>query len=260
MEKRSQEEAATKVNSLYSFFTAIRFLTVVPIHWKFSADQHLYQKSLYFFPVIGLLIGICGALSATFISPYFPQQVVVILALVYLAGITGCLHLDGLADSADGLLSAREKDTILVIMKDSRSGAMGVAVMVFVLLGKYAALSALSPAEFVLALCVMPLGGRCAIVFSMAILTYARPEGGLGNFFYSKNARLAALVAGLSLCLPIFFAGWLFSLKIWVAVLLTLIFFSQLCKARIGGATGDTLGAVCELTELAVAVGITLHF
>jgi adenosylcobinamide-GDP ribazoletransferase len=103
----------------------------------------------------------------------------------------------------------------------------------------------------------MPLAGRCAIIFSMAILRYARAEGGLGKLFYSGSARWAAALAVLFLFLPVLFTGWPFIIKVWIGLFLSVLLFSRLCLARIGGATGDTLGAACELTEMAVAIAVT---
>jgi adenosylcobinamide-GDP ribazoletransferase len=242
------------------FCTALRFLTIVPISWRAEDDPQQFNKCLSFFPIVGALIGVVGYSGAYIAHFFFPQQVVTVLALIYLAFISGFLHLDGLSDSADGLLSSRPREDCLSIMKDSRAGAMGVIVVVCVMLAKYSALSSMDTQMFYLAIFFMPLAGRCAILFSMARLPYARPEGGLGLLFYSDSSKTAALAAFLALVIllvvlapsQLFFA--------LIAIMAVNLIFGRWCRLRLGGATGDTLGAICELTEAITALAFTASF
>ena len=240
--------------------TALRFLTLLPVSWRAADDLHQFKKCLVFFPVVGALIGAVGWLGTQMLLLFFPQQVVAVFALMYLAFISGFLHLDGLSDSADGLLSSRPREDCLRIMKDSRAGAMGVVVVVCVLLTKYSALSAMAPQTLCLAIFLMPLAGRSAILFSMATLPYARQEGGLGSLFYSDSSKTAALAALLALVILLAVFAPSMLIIIIVAVLATTIIFGRWCRNRLGGATGDTLGAVCELAEMITAVAFTASF
>ncbi|MBW6519791.1 MAG: adenosylcobinamide-GDP ribazoletransferase [Desulfoarculaceae bacterium] len=245
---------------LASFLAALRFLTIVPLTWRCEQDGRFFAASLVWFPVIGLLIGLTGAVLISCLMPFFPPPVVAMAAIVLLAAASGCLHLDGLADSGDGLLSARPRERILEIMRDSHTGAMGVIALVLVILGKFAALSSLATlgAPILIAtLIVMPLAGRCAIVLTMACLPYAREGEGLGRLFYSPSSRWAALWALVLLTAVLAWGGWRLVLPVLAAVALTVFLFSLWCRNKIGGATGDTLGAVCELTEMMVAVAMT---
>lgn len=240
--------------------TAIRFLTIVPVFWRAEDDPHQFNKCLPFFPVVGAIIGAVGYLGTYISLLFFPQQVVAVVSLIYLAFISGFLHLDGLADSADGLLSSRPREDCLNIMKDSRTGAMGVVVVVCVLLAKYSALSSMTPENLCLAIFFMPLAGRSAILFSMARLPYAKPEGGLGRLFYSDSSKTAALIAFLSL---IILLGVLVPLQFFVVIIAIIavnLIFGRWCRRILGGATGDTLGAVCELTEAITAIAFTASF
>ncbi len=244
-----------------AFFTAIRFLTVIPVGWRAEQDGELFPTSIFYFPLVGLAIGGGAAILARLTALVLPVQVVAFLVVLYLAAISGFLHLDGLADSGDGLLSARPREQSLAIMKDSRSGAMGVVTLILVLLGKYAALSSLSPATMTGAVLLMPVAGRCAILLAMAIERYARPEGGIGGLFYSRNTRWAAVLGGGVLaCASAAVVGGRGMLLICVVTLLTVVAFCRFCRARIGGATGDTLGATCELIELATAIALAGFF
>jgi len=240
--------------------TALRFLTVIPISWKSDEDGRFFQASLLWFPLIGLLVGVGAALPLFFTGSLFPPSVNAVVAMALLAGISGGLHLDGLADSGDGLLSSRSRKRALSIMRDSRSGAMGVIVLIFVLLGKYAALSSLPSLFLIQSVLLMPLAGRTAILLSMAVLPYARLSGGLGELFYSRDSYL---VAGIGLCFCSAVSSLVLSLQmaffLCLGILITVTLFSFYCYKKLGGATGDTLGAVSELTELAVALIILLN-
>jgi adenosylcobinamide-GDP ribazoletransferase len=240
--------------------TAMRFLTLIPLSWRAEDDSKHFSESLVFFAVVGMVIGTIGAGGVFLLTMIFPQPVVIAAGLAYLAFISGCLHLDGLSDSADGLLSSRPKEVCLKIMKDSRAGAMGIVVVVLVLLTKYAALSALPVASLMPAFFLMPLAGRSAILLTMASLPYAREEGGLGLLFYSGNSKKAAAI-GLAILIAfllILAPGKL--LPILVGFFAVNFLFNTWCKMKLGGATGDTLGAVCELTEMIVAVSLTASF
>jgi adenosylcobinamide-GDP ribazoletransferase len=242
------------------FCTAVRFLTIVPVSWWAEDDPRQFNKCLPFFPIIGALIGAVGYLGVYASLLFFPQQVVAVFALIYLAFISGFLHLDGLSDSADGLLSSRPREDCLTIMKDSRTGAMGVIVVVCVMLTKYSALSSMAPEKLCLAIFFMPLAGRSAILFSMSRLPYAKPEGGLGRLFYSDSSKTAALVAFLSLLILLAVLAPSQLCIVLIAILAVNLIFGRWCRVRLGGATGDTLGAVCELTEAFTAVAFTASF
>jgi adenosylcobinamide-GDP ribazoletransferase len=243
---------------LSSLLTALRFLTILPISWKSKEDGRFFQASIIWFPVVGLLIGTMAATVVFLSDIILPSSLVAVLAMVFLAGISGCLHLDGLADSGDGLLSARPRQQALDIMRDSRSGAMGVIVLVFVLLGKYAALSAMPVGSMATAVFLMPLAGRTAILLTMAVLPYARTGEGLGRLFYSADSRMLGLSTLFFYALVALFFSWKIAFLLLAAILLTVALFSFWCFRKIGGATGDTLGAACELAELATAVAFTL--
>jgi len=246
--------------ALSRFCTALRFLTIIPVSWRAQDDDQYFNNCLIYFPIVGLLIGCIGYLGISLVQIFFPQQLVAVFAIIYLAFISGCLHLDGLSDSADGLFSARPREKSLEIMKDSRVGAMGVVVVVCVLLGKYAALCAISADKLCLAVFLMPVIGRCAIIFVMAGQKYARQEGGIGLLFYSDTSKRAAVIVVIGLVLLLSVVASSHVVFILLSVLATTFVFAKWCKSRIGGATGDTLGAVCELTEMVAVVALTGSF
>ena len=233
---------------------AFRFLTILPLAWMADRDGELFPRSVVYFPLVGLTVGGGGVLLCKISATVLPIEVIPFVALVYLAAISGFLHLDGLADSGDGLLSHRSREASLSIMKDSRSGAMGVVVLIMVLLGKFTALSTLTFSQLMIAVFLMPLAGRVAIVCSMAFFPYARQEGGLGGLFYSSRMRRLSVGALALLAVSSWVVGnpWLVVSASFGVVGLCWL-FGSFCRQRIGGMTGDTLGAVCELAEMVTA-------
>ena len=242
--------------ALPCLLAAFRFLTIVPISWRSERDGKYFQHSLPYFPVLGAIIG-CVVGGVSFLLHTITTAAVgSVLTIIMLAMISGCLHLDGLADTADGFFSSRPKERMLEIMRDSRIGAMGVIAIVFVLLLKYAALSTLSPASMFRTVVLMPLSGRAAIVLSMVLLPYARETEGLGKLFYSQSRGVSAMWSIILLILTAAFWGRRTMFFCCAATAITVLSFAVWCKRKIGGTTGDTLGAVCELTETAVAIAI----
>lgn len=248
-------EGVAKTSIFIALFTAVRFLTIIPVSWKADRDDSHFGTSIIFFPLVGLIIGCLGALLVLIANHFLPGAVVSFLLLLYLASISGFLHLDGVADSGDGLLSYRPAKKSLEIMKDSRVGAMGVIVIVFLMLGKYSALSSIPVAHLISAALVLPVGGRLAILVTMTIFPYGRSEGGLGGLFYSPMSRIGTLFGTLLLfvtALAVY--GFLTALMLIGVVSGTVLLFGLFCMKRLGGVTGDTLGAVSELTEFCLAM------
>lgn len=254
----NNESEPGKRSLLIAFLTAVRFLTIIPVSWKADRDEDHFGTSIVFFPLVGFLIGCLGALLTQAANLFLPETVVSFLLLLYLAAISGFLHLDGVADSGDGLLSYRPAKRSLEIMKDSRVGAMGVIVIVFLLLGKYSALSSIPAANLVWAAVVIPVGGRLAILLTMTLFPYGRSEGGLGKLFYSPMSRIGALFGTVLLFVAVLAVfGFLPALVLTAATVGTVLLFGLFCMKRLGGVTGDTLGAVSELTEFSLAMALS---
>ena len=231
---------------------AIQFLTLVPVPGA-GCDPGALGGSVPFFPVVGLLIGgLVAALDAAVGAILLPLPASVLVVIGMLA-VSGGLHLDGLADTADGFLSARPRDRILEIMRDSHVGAMGVVAIVSVLTLKIAALASVPAARRWSTLILMPTAGRCAMVLEMALLPCARP-GGLAAQFAGGTPRLNAGWALGFLVVAGYLAAGTFGLSAAAAACGATLAMSLWCHRKIGGFTGDTLGATCELAELLPAV------
>lgn len=235
---------------------AIRFLTFVPVPQACAGDAATLAAGLVWFPVVGLLIG--GAMGLLTLGlrevlPPLPLAAMLVAAMVL---VSRGLHLEGLADTADGFLSSRPRAQILEIMKDSRAGAMGVIAVVLVLLAKFSLVASVVPAHLWRIVILAPLVGRCAHVLTMAALPYARAEGGLATVFAAalggrrRRLGLSLWAVALPVAAGALLLGWL-GVVAALAAFAAIAAFDLLCRRKIGGYTGDTLGAVCELAELA---------
>ena len=239
------------------FLAAVRFLTIVPVPGRWGSREEDLAGSTPCFPLVGLLLGTIAAALAWTIAPYTPPMLSALTVVVVLMGSSGCLHLDGLSDTADGVLSSRSRERMLEIMRDSHAGAMGVIAIVCVVLAKFAALASIHPSLLWRAALLMPLAGRAAIVLHMALLPYVRPEG-LGKVFCRGRPWWSA-VASVALLAAV---GWIVldgrglavaASTVGVALILGVYFHRKL-----GGTTGDTFGAVCELAEAAAAIVVAM--
>ena len=235
------------------FLAALQFLTILPLPRGFSPDEQALGGSIPFFPVVGLAIGAAVALTDWGLGFLFPVGVTSVFAVILLIAVSGGLHTDGLADTADGFFSSRPRERILEIMRDSRTGPMGVAAVVCVVALKIALIASVSGPSRVWLLLLMPVAGRSALLVQMALLPYARSEGLVG-IFHRNCVRSHALWALIFLAVAGGLAGGVPGLVAGLGSFLFTLLFSGYVRRRIGGLTGDTLGAACELTELAPAL------
>lgn len=244
-----------------AFFAAVQFLTIISLPASWTGDEKTLSRSVSFFPLVGLLIGAIAAALDLLLAAILPAAAAACLTVFFLIAITGGLHMDGLADTADGFFSARTRPKMLEIMRDSRIGAMGVMAILFVVMLKIAALLSLSSPERQTVILLMPFAGRSAIILMMTTLSYVRSEGGLATIFSAKRSWWTPIPVLLFLLL--IGGGYgritgLFAVLVSLAVAAVLIRYTF---HKIGGFTGDTLGAVSEMTEmtLVLAAAAWLH-
>ncbi len=237
-----------------AFFAALQFLTIIPLPAGFAGDGKSLEKSVPFFPLVGLLIGVLAAAADLLLAYLLPPLAATIITVLILVGITGGLHMDGLADTADGFFSARSRERMLEIMRDSRIGAMGVLAIIFVISLKVAALLPLPSPYRQEIIVLMPMAGRCAIIFMMTALPYARQEGGLAGIFIHKRSWWVPAEAMILLLV----AGWIFQRNLGLAAVIIAGAAAGLVMRytykKIRGFTGDTLGAISEITEVVLAL------
>jgi adenosylcobinamide-GDP ribazoletransferase len=226
-----------------NLISALQFITILPLG---KAQSFEPPKMVPYFPLVGIFLGLLVAGFDTIVVRFWAPPVVALLDIILLAVLTGAFHIDGLGDTADGLLGPRSRDKALEIMKDSRIGAMGLVAILFGLAIKWGGIASLDAHRSIF-LIIVPAYARAAILFGMRYLPYGRPDGTGKPFFHKKLSWRhfwgLLLPIGLSLILG-FKAIWL-NLLFAVIVGSILIFY----KRRMGCITGDMLGAMTEVTE-----------
>ena len=233
---------------------ALQFLSSLPIRLPGMPEPQQLGRSLLFYPLVGLLFGL--VLYAMHLLLFgAPLLLHAALLLTVWAWLSGALHLDGLADSADAWLGGfGDRERTLTIMKDPRSGPIAVVTLVLVLLLKFAALLALIEQGHTLALIIVPVLGRAGLLGLFLTTPYVR-AGGLGQALADHLPRKAGWwmlgLSALGCALIAGFGAVLISLGVFV-------WLRRMMMRRLGGATGDTAGALLELLEMGVLVGLAL--
>ena len=233
---------------------ALRFLTILSLPCRAGDDEKHLGRSVPYFPVVGLLIGLAVAFIDAALLHILPPTVSGMLVVIALIAVSGGLHIDGLADTADGFFSSRPRERMLEIMRDSRIGPMGVVAIVCLIGLKAVALASISSDLRWGAIFMMPLAGRSALAITLTIMPYARSEGGLATAFQKNPSAFSAFWAAVVLVC----VGWITSGSIGLAMaavaLVGTLVFAAYTRAKIGGMTGDTLGAICEIIEVLPAL------
>ncbi|WP_027716681.1 adenosylcobinamide-GDP ribazoletransferase [Desulfuromonas sp. TF] len=232
------------------FRIAGAFLTVLPVARELSMEPPRLGRSMAFFPAVGLVLGLALVVLNWVLTPLIPRAVLDCLLILILIALTGALHLDGIADLIDGLAGGKDKASVLRIMKDSRVGAMGVVGLVMVLLLKYLSLYN-TPLDMKSgALIFAPAAGRWVQVVLASFCRYVRSEGGTGSAFVEHVGEREALIATGTLLLAaiVLFGmkGFFLIFLLGLAVMALIRYF----EIRLGGVTGDVLGASTELIEV----------
>lgn len=239
------------------FWIALQFLSSLPIRLPGMPAPEELGRSLLFYPLVGLLFGaILWALNGLLLGTPLLLHAALLLTVWVL--LSGALHLDGLADSADAWLGGfGDRERTLTIMKDPRSGPIAVVTLVLVLLLKFAALLALVEQGHGIVLLIVPLIGRAALLGLFLTTPYVR-AGGLGQALADHLPRLAGKqVLGVSAVVCVLIAG-LSGLLALVLAALVFVWLRQVMLRRLGGTTGDTAGALLELLEMTLIVGLAL--
>ncbi|PJK08510.1 adenosylcobinamide-GDP ribazoletransferase [Lysobacteraceae bacterium NML120232] len=233
-----------------AFAAALGFLSRIPVPVSVFADSRARRHSVLYYPLVGALLGTLLALLYALLADFLPNLLLAAIILLAWVWLTGGLHLDGLADSADawaGGIGDRKKT--LAIMKDPTSGPAGVAALHLVLLLKFAALASLPEAPVVLFLAVF--AGRLLLLPALLTTAYVRADG-LGSGL-APTPWVGWLITLLALPVLAILPPSL-ALSLLAGLLLVFWRWRSACIKRLGGTTGDTLGALVEITETSVLV------
>jgi adenosylcobinamide-GDP ribazoletransferase len=242
-----------------NFINALQFLTIITVNKKHRIEEGDLAKSMVYFPLIGFLIGfLLVNADKVFTLIVLPHTVANILLIVLAVVITRALHIDGLADTFDGIMGGHDTDSRLAIMKDSRLGTAGALGIFFVLLVKYLCLNNLFNSEKVAVLLTAPALARWSQTIMVYNTDYGR-EDGMGKAFVG-HLRSSGLVAASTVAVGLTAfvivreearTVLLFLSLIGGVVLFTLLGRRYLVR-KLGGVTGDAIGAMSELNEVLV--------
>ncbi|MGE3912695.1 MAG: adenosylcobinamide-GDP ribazoletransferase, partial [Chloroflexota bacterium] len=236
---------------------ALQFLTILPPALRHPPRPDDLGRSEAFFPLVGLLLGAVLAISDRALEPFVAPLVLNALLVIALTAMTGALHLDGIIDTFDGLFMSGGRVQRLAVMRDPRAGAYGVVAVVLVLGLKLAALASLPQSARFGALLAAPCLGRWAIVLVTSQFAYARSEG-MGLAFKQSLRWTHVIVAGaISAEVAVFVLG-ASGILTWFLASTAALIVAHYVASRLGGLTGDTYGAICELVETGVLVVLGL--
>jgi adenosylcobinamide-GDP ribazoletransferase len=233
---------------LSALLLAIGFLTVLPIRGSAFDDQRAAGRSLLWFPLVGLLLGGILATVDRVAATALSSEIAVALVLTASAALTGALHLDGLADTADGVFGGKTPERRLEIMRDSRIGSFGVVAVVLALLLLYSALGSIAEADRWRVLLVVPALSRAGMVYAIAAFPYTRPTG-LGRIFKDQISRSDVVVAGIvGLAIAVVVLR-MEGVMLWSVGIAAALVVGWYLTRRLGGLTGDAYGAIAVVSE-----------
>jgi len=239
--------------SLRYFLIAVQFLTRIPVPGQLATSEEELGKAAAFFPLVGATVGGGAALVFLLSLRLLPLSAAVLISVAFASFITNGFHEDGLAGTFDGLGGAWTKERALEIMRDSRLGTYGTLALIFLLLGKFTFLSSFPPAKIWRWLIVGHVISRWTVLPLCSWLPYARAEG-QGKLVAKQISVSVFLFGSLTLALLLLVISWkMVLLVLWIVALISLL-SGLYFKRRLGGITGDCLGAVNQLAELGVYV------
>ena len=235
------------------FLIAVQFMTTIPIKLPCLPSREQNALSMLFYPVIGLMIGGVLWLVASYVQ--LPMMLLSCAVMVVWVWLTGGLHLDGLADTADAWVGGfGDRQRTLTIMKDPNTGAMGVIAIVLCLALKWAAVYCLLELDAVLALLFVPMLGRMSALALFATTPYVRQHG-LGSALQDVPKFLLWLVM-LGFGAAVFALSWQIAVAMIGVWAVMLAWLRWRFVGRIGGITGDTVGASIEVVEVAILMAV----
>jgi len=242
------------------FLRALQFLTIIRIFKDLDITEEKLGNSMACFPLVGLLIGLILVGVRIVLDTVLPVSLVDILVIVTLVIVAGAFHLDGFADTVDGLAGGTDREKTLAIMKDSRIGSFAVTGLILLLILKVFALMEIPVEIKNRVLIIMPVLGRWSTVQLASFFNYARSGYGTALAFTQFAGKKEAIISTLITAAIVTGLFLLQGLFIFLFVGMFTFLFGLFFKKRIGGVTGDIMGAGCELSEAITLLLICVLF
>lgn len=240
-----------------TFPLALTFLTVLPWRGLGQVGPQDLARSMFWFPWVGLVLGFLYGAGLWLFQIFIPPLAAVLLLVLTVLATRG-LHLDGLADTVDGLGGGRTPQERLVIMKDSRLGAFGAISLFLALLLKFTLFLAWTGQTVAPGLILFPVLSRWGMVLLAYLSPYARPEGGLGQAMTTGVSGQVLLGATLSALFLALLTVGISGLILLAAAAAAVWLLSRYFQKKLGGVTGDVLGAANEVLEVLALLGLLL--
>jgi adenosylcobinamide-GDP ribazoletransferase len=231
------------------FLIALQFLTRLPAPRDLKTSEEELGRAAMFFPLVGMLVGGGGALLHVALLHLLPPPTCVLLVLIYASFITNAFHEDGLADAVDGFGGGWTRERMLEIMRDSRIGTFGALALIFLVLAKYNFLSALEPARIWRWLIVAHTAARWTTLPLCLWLPYARAEG-QGKLVARRVGYGGVAVATVTLLAALTLLPGRAAVVAFAVAVAVVIASGWYYRRRLGGITGDCLGATNQVTEV----------
>lgn len=236
--------------------TAVQFFTRLPVPARHAWSPALARDCVRYLPAVGLLVGAVAALVQGLAAKAWSPAVAVLLSMAATLWLTGALHEDGLADTADGLGGgAKDRVKVLAIMQDSRVGSFGVMALLVVLVLKFQLLVGLPGERFAAVSIAAHAVSRCSALWVMARLPYLRDDGPSKSRPMARQLSKGALCFGVVWALPTLPALGLAGAVAGLAAAGVALAAVALLRRRLGGYVGDTLGATQQCAEVAFLLG-----
>jgi adenosylcobinamide-GDP ribazoletransferase len=246
-------------SELETFLGAIRFFTRLPVPGTLGLDAIALERAMRYFPAIGLIVGGLAGLSFAVTSFFWPKTLAVLAAMATATLVTGALHEDGWSDMVDGFGGGWDRDKVLAIMRDSCVGSFGATGLAMLLLVRFFALIEIDLLLVPVALIAGHAVSRLCSTGVFRALDYARPEG-KAKPFSNKLGQGDMIFAAVSATLPVLLLPPWQSIPGLILAAGATFWLARLFQRRIGGYTGDCLGAVQQLAEVAFYCGLLCKF
>lgn len=232
------------------FLLMLQFLTRIPININLNCDKENFRRGALFLPIVGFVVGGLQWIIYYLLHRILPSNIAAVLIVLTAVIVTGALHIDGLGDTCDGFFAFKGKDRIIEIMKDSRIGSFGTIAVVMDLLLKVMAISFIVDNNLSAAVIVAAVVGRFSIVFISYISKPAKNTGS-GNLFIGNMNKIIVFVSALlTIAISALLLGLRISIIIFIGTVTLTFLFNKYSESKIGGTTGDILGANNELIEI----------
>ncbi len=226
-----------------SLILMITFLTRIPIKYPYEYKDEDFIKGIILMPIVGVIIGLL-LWGISFSGIFLDKPVTILFIWLFYIWITGGLHIDGLADTVDGIFSNRDRQRVFEIMKDSRIGTFGVIAIISIIISNLILMNYLDYKAIIL----MPIAGRSCALLACSTSKYAR-EQGMGKGFIDNAGLKEGIFSVVVFALVGIITYSYFILPIVMICIIFTIYITNYIKKKLGGMTGDTIGFMIEINQ-----------